>query len=891
MIEIDHTYTKVLMIGVSEFPEDQTINPVPNVLANIKLLKSSFIDSDLVGIPESNISVSVNEDKSKIERKLKQICEETRDKRYTLLIYYSGHGILSSTDFKLYLTTYHTIRSDLEIDGIHFDTFKRYVQRSRAARKIVILDCDHSGAFNETMGDVSSILQASINDFEGSYVMTSGAADEPSLYPVNSPGEPTYFTGKFIKILNEGLDNDKEFCSLGDIYDKIEYDFETEGLPHPQQSGTGTAGQFPFSKNKKYQYKKPTPELPHQELPESNSTHTKFNVSPDSKNSQQYLELKSRLHSDEFSVEDDDILGYDLHAHNLFNIMTDKQTNPPLNIGILAPWGRGKTSLMRKVEAMFIKERKTKISAEKTVTSSRSTLNSLRKWLNGKDLFPIFKIPYATVWFNPWNYQSSDMIWAGMANAVVEQVVNQLPNETDKEAFWFQLRLSRIDKDELRKELQIRAALFVLQFVVWGIALVLSTAMFFINTSAALGILGAGTLLGVFTSVASYLKPNNKDISEVFDKYIKAPQYLNKLGTFHDVQEDLKKVFNLLISEKEPLVIFIDDLDRCSPSRVVEVVEAINVFISGEHRKKCYFVLGMDAEIVAASLDVAYEKMKGKIINRETEQGSLGWYFLDKFIQLPFFIPVISQSKKLEYLDSLLKQTESEGHYEGQDTVTGTLNEEQTKEIAKKIIASKTIDQSKTLFKGLNKAEQKEVDNEILKQQVENNHDSEEISNQVAKYSAYLNSDPRSLKRFANLLRFYNSYQILRMKKGQEYVPINYLGKYLALMTKFPQLIRWIQWDTESKNGLSTSPDLKAQLIDEAISELLTHSLQEERFQYWHDEKFKLDGENNKKVKIKIIIEMQKDMPWLKSQSLVNILLSENSLDASLNNALKCNVW
>ena len=188
-------------------------------------------------------------------------------------------------------------------------------------------------------------------------------------------------------------------------------------------------------------------------------------------------ELKSRLHSDEYALDDEDILGYDLHASNLFTIMTDSQTNPPLNIGILAPWGRGKTSLMRKVENMFVKERQKILNDKKTETLPRPTIKDLKKWLNNDYVFPVDKIPYATVWFNPWNYQSSDMIWAGMANAIVEQVAEQMPNETAKETFWFQLRLARIDKQELRKELQIRATLFFMQFFVWGIAFILTLAM------------------------------------------------------------------------------------------------------------------------------------------------------------------------------------------------------------------------------------------------------------------------------------------------------------------------------------------------------------------------------------------------------------------------------
>jgi hypothetical protein len=599
---------------------------------------------------------------------------------------------------------------------------------------------------------------------------------------------------------------------------------------------------------------------------------------------QKFHELENRLLSDEYNIDGEDVLGYDLHAYNLFHIMKDKQTNPPLNIGILAPWGRGKTSLMHKIENLFIKERIEALTGRKTA-AKKTTIWDLKNWLHGKELFPANKIPHATVWFNPWNYQSSDMIWAGMANAIVEQVVEQLSNKIDRETFWFQLRLARINKEELRKEIQTRLTLYFLQFFLWGFTILFTGLLLYLKKEFALNFLGIASIVSMLSSAASRLKPE-KNISEVFDKYSKPPQYLNKLGTYHEVQEDLKKVFDLLIDAEQPLVIFVDDLDRCSPLRVVEVIEAINVFISGEYRRMTYFVLGMDAEIVAASLDVAYDKMKGKIINRETEQGSLGWYFLDKFVQLPFFIPVLNEGKKVDYLRSLLKRNEVK-----EEQTESQLSDTEASEIAKQILTPDVGGEALNTVRNLSLEDERRVDKEILRQQIESTQDDEEILKEVAKYSIYINSDPRSLKRFANLLRFYNSYQVLRLKKGQKYAPINYLGKYIALMLKFPQLIRWIQWDTENKNGLSSSANIKAQLIDDAVAQLNSLSSIEEKYKSWSYTELPADPKDMLSEELKAVFEMQKEMPWLRSLSLVDILVSEIDINATIDYALDCNIW
>ena len=61
MAAIDHNNTFVLLIGASDFPEDSSITPIPNVRANIKQFKQCLLDPDVIGIPDANIIESLNE--------------------------------------------------------------------------------------------------------------------------------------------------------------------------------------------------------------------------------------------------------------------------------------------------------------------------------------------------------------------------------------------------------------------------------------------------------------------------------------------------------------------------------------------------------------------------------------------------------------------------------------------------------------------------------------------------------------------------------------------------------------------------------------------------------------------------------------------------------------
>ena len=488
------------------------------------------------------------------------------------------------------------------------------------------------------------------------------------------------------------------------------------------------------------------------------------------------------------------------------------------------------------------------------------------------------------------------MIWAGLADAVIQQTVSQIPGKIDREIFWLQLRLARIDKDALRKDLQTRALLYGLQFFVWGMVVIMAAIYFAMQrTAVAIGVAGLGSIAGVITSAANMIKPYSKSVSEVFDTYTKPPKYTDKFGTFHEVEADLNRVLDLCADEKKPLVVFVDDLDRCSPSKIVEVIEAMNVFINGKYNNRCYFILGMDAEMVAAALDTSYEKMRGKMGSKELEQGSLGWYFLDKFIQLPFFIPIMSEGKKIEYLQGLLNETTVSKTADGTSTEDSP-NMEKVKGVYHKAMSAKqSVESAKTIASAaLTNKEKFELDKMILEYQVKSAQQNEEIKTQVALYSTFISSDPRSLKRFANLLRFYCGYQFLRMKKGENYVEVKVLAKWLAMMVKFPQLIRWIQWDSENKSGLTTSAEDKARMMDELVENFLSSyptntigSQDGAGFESWLNfEVPKSFYPNNVPFKINAFT----DMPWMKSRKFFDILMKE-SKTGNLKNAIECNVW
>ena len=109
---------------------------------------------------------------------------------------------------------------------------------------------------------------------------------------------------------------------------------------------------------------------------------------------------------------------------------------------------------------------------------------------------------------------------------------------------------------------------------------------------------------------------------------------------------DLEK---LLFPRGAPrVVLFIDDLDRCPPSRVVEVLEAAQLLVK---TKLFVVVIAMDVRYVTKALEKAYEG----VLDRRGAPSGLD--YIEKIIQVPYRVRPISRDAMPGYLKSQTLQT------------------------------------------------------------------------------------------------------------------------------------------------------------------------------------------------------------------------------------------
>lgn len=580
-----------------------------------------------------------------------------------------------------------------------------------------------------------------------------------------------------------------------------------------------------------------------------------------------------------------DLLDYNLYAEAITAFIKHPSTVPPLTIGILAPWGKGKTTLMR-----FIKKKlagKPVLNTEvpeqqrgadgtqpvsQIVSPVKTSYGQLIDWLQLKkdEMFEVKKLDYPTVWFNAWKFQKNEQLWAGFAYEIIKQLVDQLASPLEKERFWLRLNLKRVDRDKLKKEIIFKGINKIIPAVI-AIVLAMLIGLFSFLSDIRWWAVMPVTALPLFFSfrwLVALLK-RFKSAQPDFDvsKYISQPEYKSKRGFLHDIEDDLKEVLELLVAENKNAVIFIDDLDRCSPTTVTQIVEAINLFISGD-LPRCYFILGQDAQMVAAALDAEYDKVGQKITNIGNERGSLGWHFMEKFIQLQFNIPVLNKEQSKSFLARLLNLDLVEGNYQDPHVVTTA------KEIHEKITS--TDDLTSTLFRENDKIraieERDPLTANALKETIVQkaaatfNDNDPEVRELIASLSDYLGDSPRSIKRFVNLYRFYRFLQFTRLNEKIEESNNIHLGQWITMMIRWPQLVRAIQWDTEDF-FTGQSPRERAEKFEALIGSYKDHAA-------WYT-----------------YITDIKEQNWLKDQELFIFLKYCELENNTLSGAVDAGIW
>jgi hypothetical protein len=301
-------------------------------------------------------------------------------------------------------------------------------------------------------------------------------------------------------------------------------------------------------------------------------------------------------------------LGYGSFAAQLCKVLL--KANMPTAITISGRWGAGKTSMLRYVMSALGGEPSTSLSILGTKTKDKVDDFKLGEEL--KDLKAADLKQAWTVWFNPWQYQNEE----NPVIPLLHEIRNQIKG-SEKFKRWLK------DKDASRDA--IEAGFYTLGSLIDDA----------INFSLGRKVVGSG----------------NKFFEQMEDRDVKRKQKrFTEPVNAQLFYLEFEKAVGQIVGEKGRLIVFIDDLDRCSNQTVFSLLESIKLYLSCH---QCLFVFGLDR----IHIESALQQAAGYNMDEARQ-------YIEKLFQACFYLPRPQSGYLHEFIKQCLTILEIEGDKE-----------------------------------------------------------------------------------------------------------------------------------------------------------------------------------------------------------------------------------
>jgi hypothetical protein len=238
----DPLRSRAILIGVGDY---RKLENLPAVHNNLVALGEVLRANRFWGLPSGNC-VLVDGPETGAEM-LDPVAEAADAATDTLLLYYAGHGLVDRRS-ELYLTLAGSDPQRM-YTSVRYDDIRDILLDSRAARRLVILDCCYSGRALGQMSDpVSAVMEEA--SAEGTYILAATAENRTALAP---PGwHFTAFTGELLDTIHKGIGACGPLLDLDSIYRHLRTGMREKGFPVPQKRDRNTAGLLTLVRNQAF---------------------------------------------------------------------------------------------------------------------------------------------------------------------------------------------------------------------------------------------------------------------------------------------------------------------------------------------------------------------------------------------------------------------------------------------------------------------------------------------------------------------------------------------------------------------------------------------------------------------------------------------------------------
>jgi len=300
----------------------------------------------------------------------------------------------------------------------------------------------------------------------------------------------------------------------------------------------------------------------------------------------------------------EDLFGFRVHADLIRELIMDPAVLPA-TIGVYGDWGGGKSSIMQMLRDDFEKE------------------------AGGESEEAISYEGVAILYFNGWLFEGYDDAKAALLSSIL---------------------IALREHKKFGPKLRERAGKLLKQVDYMRVARMIFTGAAAGGVAAATGGVGLAALFPALVNGAL------AGVKEASPEAIKEGLQKGAETTTNEALSDIRQFrteFARMLCESDikTLVVLIDDLDRCSPDRIIENLEAIKLFLNVPNTA---FVIGADRRIIRQAVVWRYrDTLKASADGQTDPSERLVDDYLEKLIQIPYRLPRLSPSEIETYLTLL----------------------------------------------------------------------------------------------------------------------------------------------------------------------------------------------------------------------------------------------
>ena len=267
-------------------------------------------------------------------------------------------------------------------------------------------------------------------------------------------------------------------------------------------------------------------------------------------------------------------------ATRIARFLRHPDASVPLTIALTGRWGSGKSSLMKLVRSELVP---TKPAAER----------------------------YPCIWFNAWHHQNENYLFASLMESIRTTLLRDLP-VAGYIGFHFNLLKQRF------LETVIKSTLFFAAIIV-GLVTFFVMLFSFLQDGVEVSRYSRLLLAAIPTTWLTTTRWNPMKAFGVTPsslvgsalRWTQFPRFRDRLSFRHQFGHAFGEVC-YAFGGRRPIII-IDDLDRCRPSQVTEVLEAVNFLTSNGN---CFVLLGLDEHQVKHAVGIHHRTIAGEMLKR-----------------------------------------------------------------------------------------------------------------------------------------------------------------------------------------------------------------------------------------------------------------------------------